>query len=302
MIFKILPFSETWAQAHRFFGYFLRSWRPSQPSQSSETYQNTGQARPESHLIFLPPELKDQKIGPQMHNWNFSIWDFLEWNGRFVTHICFSASVLLTPRFLSVQKSVRASVAINSCQTIRAEISDTHQKSGKKTVTKKSVREPNPPGAKNPGSWKSPCNEWLMGSQKNARCAENPWQESVGISNRLLTPCHTRSVRRPPRGPFSYQRLSPRGVRHSPVIEKALQYWYFSVFFVLSLLFFFFFALLACWQQKVKFFLWKDGETKARKGKDDPKEDKTLETWKTLHTFQVCLFCSLVFLPSILCY
>ena len=40
-------------------------------------------------------------------------------------------------------------------------------------------------------------------------------QESVGISNRLLTPCHTR-LRRPPRGPFSYQGVSTRGVRHSP--------------------------------------------------------------------------------------
>ena len=40
-------------------------------------------------------------------------------------------------------------------------------------------------------------------------------EESVGISNRLLTPCHTR-LRRPPRGPFSYQGVSTRGVRHSP--------------------------------------------------------------------------------------
>ena len=38
---------------------------------------------------------------------------------------------------------------------------------------------------------------------------------SVGISNRLLTSWHTR-LRRPPRGPFSYQGVSTRGVRHSP--------------------------------------------------------------------------------------
>ena len=37
----------------------------------------------------------------------------------------------------------------------------------------------------------------------------------MGISNRLLTPCHTR-LRRPPRRPFSYQGVSTRGVRHSP--------------------------------------------------------------------------------------
>ena len=35
----------------------------------------------------------------------------------------------------------------------------------------------------------------------------------MGISNRLLTPCHTR-LRRPPRGPFSYQGVSTQGVRH----------------------------------------------------------------------------------------
>ena len=43
--------------------------------------------------------------------------------------------------------------------------------------------------------------------------------ESVGISNRLLTSCHTR-LRRPPRSPFSYQGVSTRGVRHSPVFNK----------------------------------------------------------------------------------
>ena len=39
------------------------------------------------------------------------------------------------------------------------------------------------------------------------------------ISNRLLTPCHTR-LRRPQRGPFSYQGVSTRGVRHSPDYSK----------------------------------------------------------------------------------
>ena len=48
-----------------------------------------------------------------------------------------------------------------------------------------------------------------------ARCAEEMTGESVRISNRLLTPCHTR-LRRPPRDPFSYQGVSTRGVRHSP--------------------------------------------------------------------------------------
>ena len=40
-------------------------------------------------------------------------------------------------------------------------------------------------------------------------------QESIVISNRLLTPCHTR-LRRPRRGPFSHQGVSTKGVRHSP--------------------------------------------------------------------------------------
>ena len=44
---------------------------------------------------------------------------------------------------------------------------------------------------------------------------QKKWQESVGICNRLLTPCHTR-LRRPRRGPFSYQGVSTKGVRHSP--------------------------------------------------------------------------------------
>ena len=49
------------------------------------------------------------------------------------------------------------------------------------------------------------------GRTELARCAEEMTQESVGISNRLLTPCHTRP-RRPPRGPFSYQGVSTRGL------------------------------------------------------------------------------------------
>ena len=55
-----------------------------------------------------------------------------------------------------------------------------------------------------------------------AGCAEGVRQESVGISNRLLTPCHTR-LRRLPRGPFSYQGVSTRGVRHSPGQTAALR-------------------------------------------------------------------------------
>ena len=44
-------------------------------------------------------------------------------------------------------------------------------------------------------------------------------QGSLGISKRLLTSCHTR-LRRPPRGPFSYQGVSTRGVRHSPYLRR----------------------------------------------------------------------------------
>ena len=47
-----------------------------------------------------------------------------------------------------------------------------------------------------------------------ARCAE----EMTGICRDfqwLLTPCHTR-LRRPPKGPFSYQGVSTRGVGHPP--------------------------------------------------------------------------------------
>ena len=52
-----------------------------------------------------------------------------------------------------------------------------------------------------------------------ARCAEEMRQDSVGISNRLLTPRHIR-LRRPARGPFSYQGVSTKGVRHPPGIER----------------------------------------------------------------------------------
>ena len=42
------------------------------------------------------------------------------------------------------------------------------------------------------------------------------WQESVGISNRLLTPAHT-TLRRPPRSPFSYPGvISPRQSQNIP--------------------------------------------------------------------------------------
>ena len=59
----------------------------------------------------------------------------------------------------------------------------------------------------------------ILGSHRGCQlCAEEMRQESVGISNRLLTPCHTR-LRRPPRGPFSYQGVSTRGVRHSPDLK-----------------------------------------------------------------------------------
>ena len=72
-------------------------------------------------------------------------------------------------------------------------------------------RVPNPPGA-NPliAERAFPTSESDYWSRTGvARCAEER-QESVGISNRLLAPCHTR-LRRPPRGPFSYQGVSTRG-------------------------------------------------------------------------------------------
>ena len=77
-------------------------------------------------------------------------------------------------------------------------------------------RVPNPPGA-NPlvAERAFPTSDY-WGRTGVVRCAE----EMTGIcrdSNRLLTPCHTR-LRRPPRGPFSYQGVSTRGVRHSPEI------------------------------------------------------------------------------------
>ena len=62
--------------------------------------------------------------------------------------------------------------------------------------------------------WALPTSDY-WGRKGVARCAE----EMTGIcrdSNRLLTPCHTR-LRRPPRGPFSYQGVSTSGIRHSPV-------------------------------------------------------------------------------------
>ena len=86
--------------------------------------------------------------------------------------------------------------------------------SGEVWGTSGNWRVPNPPGA-NPlvAERAFPTSDYwgrtgLPGVQKK-------WQESVGISNRLLTPCHKR-LRRLPGGPFSYQGVSTRGVRHSP--------------------------------------------------------------------------------------
>ena len=76
-------------------------------------------------------------------------------------------------------------------------------------------RVPNPPGANPLLAERAFPKSDHWGRTGVARCAEEMRQESVGISNRLLTPCHTR-LRRPPRGPFSYQGVSTRGVRHSP--------------------------------------------------------------------------------------
>ena len=79
-------------------------------------------------------------------------------------------------------------------------------------------RVPSPPGA-NPlvAERAFPTSDY-WGRTGVARCAEEMTQESAGMSNRLLNPCHTR-LRRPPRGPFSYQGVSTRGVRHSPEIQ-----------------------------------------------------------------------------------
>ena len=76
---------------------------------------------------------------------------------------------------------------------------------------------PNPPGANPLVAERAfpTSDDW--GCTGVARCVEEMTVESVGISNRLLTSCHTR-LRRPPRGPFSYQGVSTRGVRHSPAV------------------------------------------------------------------------------------
>ena len=55
-----------------------------------------------------------------------------------------------------------------------------------------------------------------------ARCAEEMRQESVGISNRLLTPCHTR-LRRPPREAFSYQGVSTGGLGARQTLNMPIQ-------------------------------------------------------------------------------
>ena len=80
---------------------------------------------------------------------------------------------------------------------------------------------PSPPGANaNPlvAERAFPTSDY-WGRTGSARCAEEMRQESVGISNRLLTPCHTR-LRRPPRDLFSYQGVSTRGVGHSPAVKQ----------------------------------------------------------------------------------
>ena len=78
-------------------------------------------------------------------------------------------------------------------------------------------RVPNPPGA-NPlvAERAFPASDY-WGRTGVARCAEEMTQESVGISNRLLTACHTSTQDcEDLKGPFSYQGVSTRGVRHSP--------------------------------------------------------------------------------------
>ena len=70
---------------------------------------------------------------------------------------------------------------------------------------------PNPPGANPLVAERAFPTSDFWGHTGVARRAA----EMIGISNRLLTPCHPR-LRRLPRGPFSYQGVSTRGVRHSP--------------------------------------------------------------------------------------
>ena len=79
-------------------------------------------------------------------------------------------------------------------------------------------RVPNPPGANPLVAERAFSTSDYWGRTGVARCAEEMRQESVGISNRLLTPCHTR-LRRPPRI-LSATRVSTRGVRHSPEIVQ----------------------------------------------------------------------------------
>ena len=74
-----------------------------------------------------------------------------------------------------------------------------------------SWRVPNPPGA-NPlvAERAFPTSDY-WGRTGVARCAEEMRQESVGISSRLLTPCHTR-LRRPPRALSATRGLAPGGL------------------------------------------------------------------------------------------
>ena len=75
-------------------------------------------------------------------------------------------------------------------------------------------RVPNPPGANLLVAERAFPTSDYWGCTGVARCAEEATR-ICRISNRLLTPCHTR-LQRPPWRPFSYQGVSTRGVRHSP--------------------------------------------------------------------------------------
>ena len=77
-------------------------------------------------------------------------------------------------------------------------------------ITELSWRVPNPPGANPLVAERAFPTRDYWGRTGVARCAE----EMTGICRdfqRLLTPCHTR-LRRPPRGSFSYQGVSTRGL------------------------------------------------------------------------------------------
>ena len=96
---------------------------------------------------------------------------------------------------------------------------------GQQSGVHKSWRVPNPPGA-NPlvAERAFPTSDY-WGRTGVARCAEEMTQESVGISNRLLT-----KTAKTPRGPFSYQGVSTRGVRHSPERDGFPKGWFWRMF------------------------------------------------------------------------